>query len=99
MAPNDESIRLLERIDERTAALKEGVERLREDAERMSHEQVTMRAKQDALWSDDNAGLRRIIKDEIRVATESRGFAAREWIGIGIAVIAFIVAAMEYFKP
>lgn len=83
-----ESKILLNRIDERVAALKEGGERQRQEIEELK----SLRSKVEYLMSDDYANVRRIIQDEIRVANEKRGIRYIDLAGILLAGIAVLVS-------
>lgn len=94
----DDARRLLERIDERTLALREGVERIMEMTADHENRLVMQESIRESLLGNDFAGLRRVISGEIDQRLASRGMSAREWLNAGVGLVAVVVALLAHFQ-
>lgn len=97
--PDDDEMRrygTLERIDERTLALKEGMDRIREDIEDSKRDRTEMKTKMDSMWGNGNEGLIRIIDSRFDVKMEKRSMTARDWVNTGLTLLGVIIAGLAY---
>jgi hypothetical protein len=79
---------LLNRIDERVAALKEGGERTRADIEML----MALRAKVEYLTADDYSALRQLMQQEIRIHEEKKGVRLLDFAGIALGVASLLIS-------
>lgn len=87
---------LLERIDERTSALKEGQGRQREELDALRADVADVKAKADAMFDDGNAGLKLFVEQRIRDALAERGLTNRDWIMLGLTAASVLFAYLTW---
>lgn len=96
MDPAIRTLILAERIDERTMALEEGVDRIGEDVESNRSRIQSLESTCDSYLEHGEAGLRRIIREEFKALSEQDSLAAfNKWatvIGLLISIAALAIS-------
>lgn len=93
MECDDEALGLLQRIDERQLALKEGMARQREDQDKHSQELEELKQKFAVLSQNFDLA----VESKVRTILKSRRLETKDWLLIVLTTLGFTLSVAKFF--